>query len=391
MKRTLALVLSFIIAAGMVSCGKATEAGDSSSASSVSSKAEGSASMANKEEESSDAVSSEQEKESSSESEKEKEKDSSQAEKTDSSKAASDSSSKADSSAASTEVEYDYFTSTDKIENALLIKLRGLISAAADNDESKYLRIFDVNNYAEVFNYGGDTTASKERYKEKAIENFKALSKELNGKFSGKLTDFVVEDCENFYMDTNGEVCFIDFTAKEEEGDLHFFVTAYKNNGYWSVDLSMWTRIDNAYYDFEELIVNELKAAAAGDLKKYLECANAELYVDIILEAYGEEYSEFYGEITDDYKKQTVESMKEMLEWTYDDLTEVLGKNFDGRIVQVQMFEFLDLEEDGIYLKDAKISDRFVLIVVGADGEYQEVEGVAYTMGDRKGVWLQPD
>ena len=266
------------------------------------------------------------------------------------------------------------FIDESELDTALTEKLYALLNAASNGDKDTYLKLLDLTELSAVSDGRVD--------EEKLIDTYEELHKYLDGEFRGKLRQISLEKSESDSTD-DCAVYLIDFFAKGKDADLWIWGDAYDHNGKWSVKLKMFSIVENAYYGYEELIIQQMKAAAAGDWDKYKEYLN----LDILEEVFKLLYPDSVEDL-DDETSEPDEGLEEVM-FSYEELNKALGKDFDGKIVQVQMFELLDIEE--LEGKDAEISDRFVLTVRNSEGKCMEVEGVAYSFGGEKGVWLQPD
>lgn len=275
----------------------------------------------------------------------------------------------------------------DELDSELADKLCRMLQAASDNDEEAYLEAFDVDEYIMTVHtkhgYYNDLSAERDKVSEDQIQRyFRRLNEYLNGSFSGTITDIYVEKIEDIYSNAYD----ISFKAECTGSKVIIWGTVYDNDGKWSAELSPFSIIDDAYYDFEELITEEMLAAARGDKDKYMECVNPELLVEAALSLYfeGEEVSE---DELEEIREELWDDVEYLCETSFEDLASVLGENFDGRILEVQSFPYDDF---GIF-DSAKIYGRILITVKNADGKYQEIEGEAYDLGGSKGVILQPD
>lgn len=264
------------------------------------------------------------------------------------------------------------FIDESKLDPALTEKLYALLNAASNGDKDTYLELSDMTELSAVSDGRVD--------EEKLIDTYEELHKYLDGEFRGKLRQINLEKIESD-PDTDCDVYHISCFAKGKDADLWIWGDAYDHNGKWSVTPKLFSIVENAYYGYEELIIQQMKAAADGDWDKYKEYLN----LDILEEVFKQLYPDSVEDLDDG---ETDEGLEEVM-FSYEELNKALGKDFDGKIVQVQMFELLDIEE--LEGKDAEISDRFVLTVRNSEGKFMEVEGVAYSFGGEKGVWLQPD
>lgn len=150
-----------------------------------------------------------------------------------------------------------------------------------------------------------------------------------------------------------------------------------------------WAVVDEeAYAEYEELIVTELLAAAQGDRDAFMACVDEELLVDVWLAAYQyQETDSVSEEELSEFREEFLEEVAYISGYAFEDLSEVLGEDFDGEILVVQMFD----KADYALPADVQLYGRILLTVMNAENEYQEVEGGVYAIGDRKGVLLQPD
>lgn len=354
MKKFTAVILSLMIAAGMTAC-KENEPADGSSAESTSSAG---ASQTKPDEMSSDKENSESV----------SEPESSNTE------GSGESSSVSDDEVILDENGEPVFIDESKLDPALTEKIYALLNAASNGDKDTYLELSDMTELFAVSDGRVD--------EEKLIDNYEELYDNFGGGFHDKLRQISLEKSESDSTD-DCAVFLISFFAKGKDADLWIWGDAYDHNGKWSVKLKMFSVVENTYYDYEELIIKQMKAAAAGDPDKYMECIN----LDILKEV----FNHIYPNSVEDLDDETSESDEELEEFmfSYEELNKALGKDFDGKIVQVQMFKLIDTEE--LDMPDVEISDRFVITVRNSDGKFIEVEGVAYAFGGEKGVWLRPD
>ena len=357
MKKITAAILSLIIAAGMTAC-KENKAADGAPAESKST-----ASANTAEERPNEAFS-----------------DGESSESVADSESSDTEGSPEDSSVPDDEVILDengepLFIDESELDPALTEKIYALLNAASNGDKDTYLKLSDLTELFAVSDRMVDEEA--------LIDNYEELHKYFDGGFRDKLWQISSQKSESDSAD-GCDVYYMSFFAKGKDADLWIWCDAYDHNGKWIVKPKLFSIVENAYYDYEELIIQQMKAAAAGDSDKYTEYLN----LDILKEVFKQLYPDSAEYLDDDETGETDEELEEVM-FSYEELNKALGKDFDGKILQVQVFELLDIEElDG---QDAEISDRFVITVRNSDGKFMEVEGVAYAFGGEKGVWLQPD
>lgn len=279
------------------------------------------------------------------------------------------------------------FTSQDKMNAKLMKKLFRLMNAVATHDEAAYLEAFDAETYLTATE--GITDAEilavrAEQERERQSGYFRELSEAFTGSFSGSLTDIAFGKWENDIPGT--ETYGLSFYTDIEGARLMIDGTAYLRDDEWSVELALWSVIDDVYYDYEPLIMEEMLAAAQGDKDKYLELVDMDMYVDVLIALLlnGDPYPD------EDYEHARAE-LRDGIEDTcansFEDLSDVLGEGFNGKIYQVQYFS----KAENAVLPDGELYGRILLTVLNKDNDYQEVEGYAYSIGGKKGVWLQPD
>lgn len=357
MKKITAAILSLIIAAGMTAC-KENKAADGAPAESKST-----ASANTAEERPNEASSDGESSESVADSER------SNTEK-----------SPEGSSVSNDEIIFDedgkpIFNDESELDPALTEKLYALLNAASNGDKDTYLKLSDITELSAVSDGWVD--------EETLIDNYEELHEYFDGGFRGKLRQIILEEIKSLSTD-DCSVYYISFFAKSKDADLWIWCDAFDHNGKWSINPRLFSIVENTYYDYEELIIQQMKAAAAGDFNKYTEYLNLDILKKIF-----RHFNPDSDEDPDDDETSEPDEMLNEVRFSYEELNKALGKDFDGKIVQVEMFELLDIEE--FDMPDAEISDRFVITVKNSDGKFMEVEGVAYSLGGEKGVWLQPD
>lgn len=282
------------------------------------------------------------------------------------------------------------FIPEDKLDSELVERVYSLLFAAADGDEDKYFELFDIEEYTAAI-LGDDKSHFDDAAfsvqcdfeKESQRSNFAEISDYLDGSLTGRLRQIHFEKSD--YLSTSScEVYYLSFVAPSENCDLNVDATVYYNGGVMSVELELWSIVDHAYYDYEELIIKQMNAAASGDFETYMECACPDLYAKMLATLLSDGES-----VSDEDIEKLKELQKELCASSYDELNEALGKNFDGKVIQVQ--QFAEYDEDDYQSSEIKLYGRILLTVKNSDGEYQEVEGYCYSDGSQKGVWLQPD
>lgn len=279
------------------------------------------------------------------------------------------------------------FISQEQMNAKLMKKVFRLLEAAAAHDEEAYFAEFDVETYLRASEGITDAEAlasgaAEER--ERQSRYFQELSEAFNRSFSGSLTDIAFGKWEDGIPGT--EIYGLSFYTDIEGARLMINSTAYLRDDEWSVELELWSVIDDAYYDYEPLIVEEMLAAAQGDKDKYLELVDMDMYVDVLIALLldGDPYPD------EDYKSARAElrdGIEDTCASSFEDLSDVLGADFNGKIYQVQYFS----KAEKAVLPDGELYGRILLTVLNKDNDYQEVEGYAYSIGGKKGVWLQPD
>lgn len=385
MKKLLIGAMAAIIATGIVSCGNSADKTDT-----------GKDSSAAKTEAVSQASS---------------EKDGEPSEEAESSEAAKDESSDmeidedssdnktGDESSAETEKNNDgdggngLFTDTEDIDPALLEKLDGLLSAAAQGDEERFLQIFDIDAYMDIYldDSAKDLGSNRDMFEDTAKIAFDMAQEKLGGSYSGELTNFIMEECSHGKADlvTAEEVYDIAFTI---EGDLNSSATVFYSGGVWSIELYDLSFVDmEGYHEFEDIIIGQLNAAATGDRDKYMEYADLDLFTEVLVIAYSDEDSEYYIEITDEDIEEAKVFLQTFLDMAFEELSEALDGEVDKQDIWVQEFEFVDTELEGIDAKGARFGDRILLLVRDPQGGYQELEGSIYEFNGRKGVTMTID
>lgn len=283
------------------------------------------------------------------------------------------------------------FIPEDELDSELVEKVYSLLFAAADGDEEKYFEIFDIEKYTAAIlgedkSHFDDAAFSVQCVfeKETQLDNFAELSSFLGGSLKGRIRQIHFEKSD--YLSTPScDVYYMSFVVPGENCDLNVDATVYYNGGDMSVELELWSIVDHAYYEYEELILKQMNAAASGDFDTYMECACPDLYAKMMATLLSDGES-----ITDEDIEKLKALQEELCASSYADLGELLGENFEGRVLQVQQFAEYD-EDDYQSSGGLKLYGRIFLTVRDFAGEYQEVEGYCYSDGSQKGVWLQPD
>lgn len=288
--------------------------------------------------------------------------------------------------AAETEVILDengepLFISEDELPTNLKNKIYELLRAAAAHDEEAYLDAFDIEAYAKA------KPKEDQDFEEQCIgirnwqtRHFNELSEAFVGGFRES-----VENVHVVYMEEEDGTYYVSFTTDVDNGKLLIDCDAYKYGDTWFAALNLWRVADYAYYDYEPLILEELIAAANGDKEAYLNCVDVEMLnvVNTALLLDGDDPSA----LDEETKSELREITEYICDNSFEDLSAMLGENFDGSILQVQDFA----KKEDITLPNGELYGRIVLTVRDSENEFQEVEGYAYTINGKKGVWLQPD
>ena len=171
-----------------------------------------------------------------------------------------------DSSVSDNEIIFDengepVFIDESELDPALTEKLYALLNAASNGDKDTYLKLSDVTELSAVSDGRVD--------EETLIDNYEELHKYFDRGFHDKLRQISSEKSESHSTD-DCAVYLISFFAKGKDADLWIWCDAYDHNGKWSVNPRLFSVVENAYYGYEELIIQQMKAAAAGDWDKYV-------------------------------------------------------------------------------------------------------------------------
>lgn len=256
-----------------------------------------------------------------------------------------------------------------------------MLNAAAAKDESKFTKLADVEYLKKAYPYD-----YIDDFDEQVAEDFEDCSEYLGG-FTGEIKIVFCEKVNDMLKAEADKPLVCDiygmlFIAKCAKTDVCMEAMAFDKGGSWAVTLSPSGEIDHAYYDFEDMINEQLQAAADGNKDKFMELADTDLYIECAKAAWREEYGE---EFASDEIQGLKDMFNELTQDYYNDLHEFLADRFKNSYVVVQEFP---LERQ---YGDVTSYGRIVLAVFDMQGGYDEVEGYAYTNGSRRGIWLTPD
>lgn len=272
------------------------------------------------------------------------------------------------------------FISEEELPTNLKNKIYELLRAAAVHDEEAYLDAFDIEAYAKAkYNYSEtdpDFESQCINIRDEQVRNFQELSEAFVGGFR--------ESIENVYIEDNGGTYYLSFTTDADNGKLSIMCDAYQDGDTWVAELYLWSVIDYAYYEYEPLILEELIAAAQGDKEAYLNCVDVEMANDVnaAMHLDGDDPSA----IDEEAKSRTREVIEDICDISFEELSDMLGENFDGRILEVQFFA----KVEDITIPNGELYGRIALTVRDSENEFQAVVGYAYTINGKKGVWLLP-
>lgn len=271
------------------------------------------------------------------------------------------------------------------LDEEIIERICQLLEAAANNDEEAYLEIFDVDGFLTVQigdDYEGDLSSVRDEMTEYQKFVCSMLNDDLRGSFGGEITDIRLALAETELSDC--EAYYIAFAAKGNGVKVFIDGAIYLTDENWSIDIYPRSVIEDAYYDFgfEELIKEELLAAARGDKDKYMECVNDDLLCEMVLAAAleGAEYYDIEG-----LRNEILEAIEYICDESFESLGSALGESFDGKTVETPGF----LQNEDISIPGLILYEANPVWVKNSENETQHLECYAYVMNGETGVFLQ--
>lgn len=260
-------------------------------------------------------------------------------------------------------------------------KIIAMLNAAAVKDQNTYIELSDVEYLEKAYPYDYIDDIG-----EQAADDFEDCSEYLGG-FTGEIKIVFCEKVNDMIKAEADKELICDIygiilIAKCPVTDVCIEAMAFDKGGSWAVTLSPSGEIEHAYYDFEDMINEQLQAAADGNKDKYMELANSDLYLECAKAAWRDEYGE---EFAADEIQELKDMFNELTQDSYDELHELLADRYKNSYVFVEEFPI------ETQYGDVTSYGRIVLAVFDMQGGYDEVEGYAYTDGTKRGIWLMPD
>ena len=256
-----------------------------------------------------------------------------------------------------------------------------MLNAAAAKDASKFTKLADVEYLKKAYPYDYIDDIG-----EQVADDFEDCSEYL-GDFTGEIKIVFCEKVNDMIKAEADKELICDiygmlFIAKCAKTDVCMEAMAFDKGGSWAVTLTPDGEIEHAYYDFEDMINEQLQAAADGDKDKYMELVNSDLYLECAKAEYKEEYEVEFG---DDEIQELKDMFDEITQDYYNDLHELLVDRYKNSYVFVEEFPI------ETQYGDVTSYGRIVIAVFDMQGGYDEVEGYAYTDGSKRGIMLMPD